>query len=123
MAKRKMATAAQLADWRIGHHVEAAGKMIAAALNRIADQMEADHALKAAEVDLRREHLLHVLESKAMADRAAQRLMGLIPDGGFVDLRGRTTHDLRDAAEASERKGPDWLKDVLADADAQTEKL
>lgn len=105
----------KLVDWRIGHHIEAAGAMIAATLNRIADQMEKDHALKAAEVNLRREHLLHVLESKTMADRAAQRLMGLIPDDGVVDLRGRTTHDLRDAVDARERKGPDWISDVLAE--------
>lgn len=120
---RKKGTPAQLADWRIGHHIEAAGKMIADALHRIAAQMEADHALKAAEVDLRREHLLNVLESKAMADWAAQKLMGLIPEvPGFLRV-----HDLR------ESKGPDrpsnptgagaeWVKDVLAEADAHTER-
>ena len=116
---KKKATPEQLVDWRMGHHIEAAGKMIADALNRIADQMAADHALKAAEVDLRREHLLSVLESKAMADRAAQRLMGMIPDGAaFVDLRrgGKLPED----GEAS--RGPEWVKDVLADADAHTEK-
>ena len=128
MAKRKKATVAQLVDWRLGHHIEAAGKMIAEsnmmiadALRRIAAQMEADHALQAAEVDLRREHLLSVLESKAMADRAAQRLMGMIPDGAaaFVDLRREGK--LRENGE--EERGPEWVKDVLAQGDAQTEKL
>lgn len=123
---KKKATPEQLVDWRMGHHIEAAGKMIADALNRIADQMAADHQLQAAEVDLRREHLLSVLESKAMADRAAQKLMGLMPDGpGFVrlhDLRepkGRDLHDLGDEP----RPGPDWIKDVLTeDADAHKGK-
>lgn len=106
MTKRKTATAAQLADWRIGHHIEAAGKMIAAALNRIADQMERDHPLKAAEVDLRREHLINVLEQRAAADRAAQKLMGLIPEvPGFMRV-----HDLREPKDETERRGPDWLK-------------
>ena len=127
MAKRKKVTAAQLVDWRLGHHIEAAGKMIAEsnmmiadALRCIAGQMEADHVLQAAEVDLRREHLLSVLESKAVADRAAHRLMGMIPDGAaFVDLRreGKPPED----GEAA--RGPEWVKDVLAQGDAQTEKL
>lgn len=126
MAKRKRkATTAQLVDWRIGHHVEAAGKMIADALNRIADQMAADHRLQAAEVELRREHLLSVLESKAMADKAAQKIMGLMPDLGF------RVHDLRGGYKPSdctcaatdgkdcpipfhqEVRGPEWVKDVL----------
>lgn len=118
MAKRKKGTAAQLVRWHLGIHIEAAGKEIAVALHRIAAQMERDHALKAAEVDLRREHLLNVLESKAMADRAAQRLMGMIPDGAaFVDLRrgGKPPED-------GETRGPEWVKDVLADGDAHTER-
>ena len=130
---KKKATPEQLVDWRMGHHIEAAGKMIADALNRIADQMARDHVLKAAEVDLRREHLLSVLESKAMADRAAQRLMGMIPDGAaFVDLRrGGKPGECR-CAETDGKdcpiplhqavRGPEWVKDVLADADAHSER-
>jgi hypothetical protein len=118
MAKRKTATAAQMVDWRIGHHVEAAGTMIADALNRIAVEMVHANRLHAQEIELRREHLLSVLESKATADKAAQRLLGMVPDFvPFHDLRspkGRDLHDLRDAADASER-GPEWVKDVLAE--------
>lgn len=116
MAKRKTrATPAQLVDWRIGHHVEAAGAMVSDALNRVAAAMEQRNRLQAMEVDLRREHLMAVLESKATADRAAQRLLGMVPDmgrGGFFDLRdvpkGRDPHD-------EERRGPDWVKDVLTE--------
>lgn len=116
---KKQPTPEQLVDWRIGHHIEAAGRMIADALNRIADQMERDRKVHLAEVDLRREHLLSVLESKAMADRAAQKLMGLMPDGiAFHDLREPKGRDLHE----DERKGPEWVKDVLADIDAHTDK-
>jgi hypothetical protein len=120
MAKRKTATAAQLVDWRIGHHIEAAGTMIADALNRVAVEMAHANTLRAEEIALRREHLLAVLESKTVADKAAQRLLGMVPDFmPFHDLRppkGRDLHDLRDAADASER-GPEWVKDVLADTE------
>lgn len=115
---KKKATPEQLVDWRIGHHVEAAGKMIADALHRIADQMERDHQLHAAEVDLRREQVLSVLESKAMADRAAQKLMGLMPDlpssGGDSILGPEWPPQLK----PFDRMGPEWVKNVLADADA-----
>lgn len=110
--RKKTATPAQLVDWRIGHHVEAAGAMVSDALNRIAAAMEQGNRLHAMEVDLRREHLMAVLESKATADRAAQRLLGMVPDfgrGGFVDLREGNPNKV-DHVE----RGPEWVKDVLA---------
>lgn len=116
--RKRKATTAELIDWRLGHHIEAAAKLVSDAFNRIADQLARANDLQATEIDIRREHLLSVLESKAMADRAAQRLMGMIPDGAaFVDLRrsGKPSED-------GETRGPEWVKDVLADADAHTDK-
>lgn len=104
---RKKATDQQLIDWRIGHHVEAAGKMIADALGRVADEMAKGNRLHAEEVELRREHLMAVLESKAMADRAAQRMLGMLPEMHGIDLRGPRPEN------GEERKGPDWVRDVL----------
>lgn len=111
---RKKATDQQLIDWRIGHHVEAAGKMIADALNRVADEMARGNRLHVEEVDLRRAHLMAVLESKEMSDRAAQRLLGMVPEmgQGFVDLR---TPRPPDAPDGVRRDGPDWVRDVLED--------
>lgn len=98
--RRRKGTPAQLADWRIGHHVEAAGAMVSEALNRIGAAMEQANKIHAEEVELRREHLMTVLESKAVADRAAQRMLGLM--GGEVPKD-----------ETVPREGPSWVKDFL----------
>lgn len=116
MAKRKRkATTAELIDWRMGHHIEAAAQTISRAFHRVADELARANQLQAEELEIRREHLLSVLESKTLADKAAQRLMGLMPDlpGIVHDLRpkGRDLHDLGDGP----RPGPEWVKDVLDD--------
>lgn len=98
----------RLVDWRIGHHVEAGAKLIAGALHRIANAMEEDNVI-------RREHLAVTLEQRDVANRAAERLLGLGMYGSPMK-----PVDLREAGD--EVKGPEWVKDVIADRDAHTEK-
>ena len=62
-----------LVDWRIGYHVEAGAKLIAGALHRIANAMEEENVL-------RREHLAVALESRDVANRAAERLLNFWRD-------------------------------------------
>jgi len=128
MAKRKRkATTAELIDWRIGHNIEAAAKLVSASFDRIAAAIMEANALQLQELAIRREHLLSVLESKAMADKAAQKIMGLMPDLGIRvhDLRGSfkpsdCTCAATDGKECpipfhQEVRGPEWVKDVLTE--------
>ena len=133
--RTRKATTAELIDWRIGHHIEAAAQMISDAFNRMTSELARANLLHSEELEIRREHLLSVLESKAMADKAAQKIMGLMPDLGIRvhDLRGGykptdCTCAATDGKECpipfhQEVRGPDWIKDVLAeDADAHKGK-
>jgi hypothetical protein len=116
-----------LVDWRVGYHIEAAAKLVSASFNRIADAIVEANALQLQELAIRREHLLSVLESKTMADKAAQKIMGLMPDLGIRvhDLRGgyKPTDCTCEATDGKtcpipfhqEVRGPEWVKDVLDD--------
>ena len=121
--RKRKATTAELIDWRLGHHIEAAAQLISEAFNRMTEELAHANVLHREELDIRREHLLSVLESKAMADKAAQRLLGIMPDISMYDLRSPKGRNLADLSAADEQRGPDWIKDVLAeDADAHKGK-
>lgn len=108
--RKQKATTAELIDWRIGHHIEAAAKLVSASFDRIAAAIVEANALQLQELAIRREHLLSVLESKAMADKAAQKIMGLKPS----DCTCAAT-DGKDCPIPlhQEVRGPEWVKDVL----------
>lgn len=113
----------QLFMWRIGHHIEAAAKIVGGSImalaksvdaqnvrwDRIASAMERENMLREQEVQLRREHVMYVLEQRDLASRAAERIMGL--GGPFAFTR----------EPGEDRKEPDWLQDVLGCKCAETD--
>lgn len=98
----------QLIDWRIGHHVEAAGKMIAASIyalsksidaqnvrwDRIAAALERRVIIQEKEVDL-------LAEDRQRSERVAEKL-----------LRDRYVPP---SSEEPETHGPDWVQEVIED--------
>lgn len=111
----------RIIDWRLGHHIEAAAKIIGGAImalarsvdaqnarwDRIAGAMERENVLREQEIQIRREHVSYVLEQRDMAARAAERIMGL----GFY---GRPK--AKDGEEQPSPIPPEWLEEVLGNA-------
>lgn len=109
MSDDPKALADQLVDWRLGHHLEAAAKVIAASVYALARSLD--------NLALRHERLA---ETQARATQIQEQILHLQEESAAsVKVMRELTARLRPFAEPDPKPGdpprspPEWIKDVM----------